>query len=269
MLYELVRETVLTTRNPALLPALILLGAAVFPLAFVVFISERRLVFGVRAGVVGLTALFGGVIGVVTAGTLEYDTLYTLGLLPMLGVGLIEEAAKLLVPAAVLLLLRANRQPADGLLLGVASGAGFAVLETMGYAFVVLVRSGGDLAVVNSLLFERGLLSPAAHMAWTGLAAAALWRAASERWRGRAVARFFGVYLLVAVLHAVWDSAGSDWAYAILALISLGLLTWTTHRLARTGSAQHARGRGAFPPRGNVGGPRAFPGPGAMRPEGP
>ena len=65
------------------------------------------------------------------------------------------------------------------------------------------------------------------------LAAAALWRAAIERWHARATTRFVVVYLLVALLHATGDSVGSDWMYAILALIGFGLLTWTTHRLAR------------------------------------
>lgn len=232
-LYELVREVVLTTRNPNLLPALILLGATVVPAAFVVFIFERRLVFGVHGAAVGVTALLGGVIGVVTAGSLEYRTLQALGVLHMAGVGLIEEAAKLLVPAAALLVFRQNRHPADGLLLGVASGAGFAVLETMGYAFVALVASRGDLAVVNTVLFDRGLFSPAAHMAWTGLAACALWMAAIDQWRWRSVARFVGVYLLVSILHAAWDSAGDLRIYAGLAAVSLGLLVWTTHRLAR------------------------------------
>jgi RsiW-degrading membrane proteinase PrsW (M82 family) len=132
----------------------------------------------------------------------------------------------------VLLLSRGVRHPADGLLLGVAAGAGFAVAETMGYAFVALVRSGGDLSVVNTVLVDRGVLSPAAHMAWTGLAAAALWRAASVAWRGRAVAGFVGVYLLVAAVHTAWDAAGDGWMRGVLALVSLGLLTWTADRLA-------------------------------------
>jgi RsiW-degrading membrane proteinase PrsW (M82 family) len=146
-------------------------------------------------------------------------------------VGIIEEAAKLLVPVAVLLTLRRDRAPASGLLIGVAAGAGFAVLETMGYALVALVRSHGDLAVVNSLLFVRGLLSPASHMAWTGLAAVALWRAAIEHWRPRAMARFIGVFLVVAGLHAAWDSAATGWTFSIVALVSLGLLTGTVLRL--------------------------------------
>jgi RsiW-degrading membrane proteinase PrsW (M82 family) len=241
VLYELVRETLLFTDNPLFVPTLILLGAAVVPVAFVAFISGRRLSFSVGGWTVGLTALVGGVVGVLVAGVLEVETLRSYGVLPMIGVGLIEELAKLLVPAAALLLFRRSRQPADGLLLGVACGAGFAVLETMGYALVALVRSGGDLSLVNGLLFDRGLLSPAAHMAWTGLAAAALWRAATEHWRARAVLRFIGVYLLVAALHAGWDSMASGWAHAGLALVSLGLLMWTTHRLEATDTQRRGR----------------------------
>ena len=244
VLYELVQQALEDTGNPLFAPTLILLGAAVVPVAFVAFVSARRLVFGVSGLVVALTGLLGGVIGVLTAGTLEFETLRSLGVMPMLAVGLIEELAKLLVPAAALLLLRRDRQPADGLLLGVAAGAGFAVLETMGYAFVTLVRSGGDLTVVNGLIFDRGLLSPAAHMAWTGLLAAALWRAAAEHWRGRAVAGLVGVYVLVATLHAAWDSTGSGWVRAVLAAVGLGLLAWTAHRLAAP-SRCHRAGRGA------------------------
>src|SRR4051812_3234184 len=145
-LYGLVRHAIVTTGNPNLVPAMILLGAAVIPASFVAFIGGRRLVFGASGGTVALAALLGGVIGVVTAGTLEYGTLRRLGFLPMVGVGLIEEFAKLIVPAAMLVLFRSHRHPADGLLLGVASGAGFAVLETMGYAFVTLIQSQGNLA---------------------------------------------------------------------------------------------------------------------------
>jgi RsiW-degrading membrane proteinase PrsW (M82 family) len=242
VLYELVRLTLEGTGDPLFVPTLILLGAAVIPVAFVAFISGRNLSFGVGGWAVGLTALLGGVVGVLVAGAVEYQTARSLGAVPPPVVGLVEEFAKLLVPAAVLLLLRRTRRPADGLLLGVACGAGFAVLETMGYALVALVGSGGNLSVVNDLLLDRGLLSPAAHMAWTGLAAAALWRAATEHWRARAVVRFLVVYLLVAALHAAWDSTVSAWAHAGLAVVSLGLLLWTARRLATAVPPRHGLG---------------------------
>ena len=240
VLYELVREALEVTGNPLFVPTLILLGAAVVPVAFVAFISGLRLSFGVGAWTVGLTALVGGIVGVLVAGLLEFQTLRRDGSLPFIDVGLIEELAKLLMPVVVLLVLRRTLRPADGLLLGVAAGAGFAVLETMGYGLVALVGSRGDLAVVNEILVDRALLSPAAHMAWTGLAAAALWSAAMSGWRVRAVVRAVLVFLFVAVLHAAWDSSGSGWAHAALALVSFSLLVWTAHRLAVMERARRA-----------------------------
>jgi RsiW-degrading membrane proteinase PrsW (M82 family) len=239
VLYEAIRRVLIDTGNPNLVPALILIGAAVVPVAFVMFIASRRLVFAVHGGVVLVTALLGGVVGVVAAGLWEYRTLQRLGVLPLAGVGLIEESAKLIVPLIVLLVLRRDRHPADGLLIGVASGAGFAVLETMGYAFVSLIQSQGNVAVVQQVLFERGVLSPAAHMAWTGLAAAALWHAAVEHWRPRAVGWFLLVFVVAVVLHTAWDSAPNIWVDGIVAVVSLVLLWWTAHRLA----APHRRGR--------------------------
>lgn len=165
------------------------------------------------------------------AGTLEFDTLHRLGMVPMLAVGVIEEVAKLIAPVVVLILTR-HRHPADGLLAGVAAGAGFAALETMGYAFVVLVQSGGDLGAVEGVLLLRGVLSPAAHMAWTGLTAAALWRAAQRRRGPRAISGFVGVFVLAVALHTAWDTIASPAAFLVIALVSLGLLTITTHRLA-------------------------------------
>ncbi len=234
LLFWLIHSALISTQNPNLIPALIFFGAALVPSAFVAFVAGRRLDFGAGMGVVAVTALAGGAIGVTTAGFLEYRTLRLLDVLPMVAVGVIEEAAKLIVPALLLLVLR-DRHPGDGLLIGVASGAGFAVFETMGYAFVELVNSNGDLSAVDDLLVWRGLLSPAAHMAWTGLTAAALWSAAAHGWRRRSTALFVSVYAVAVTLHTLWDTLDSDIAYGVLAAISLSLLVYATHRLAAPG----------------------------------
>jgi RsiW-degrading membrane proteinase PrsW (M82 family) len=229
VLFWAVQRALLTTQNPNLVPTLILLGAAVMPVTFVAFIAARRLPYGVGGTTIGLTALVGGIVGVVAAGVLEYDVLHELGVVPMIAVGFIEEAAKLIVLVVLVIWLRPRRR-ADGLVLGVAAGAGFAVLETMGYAFVALIQSGGDLGALDDLLLLRGLLSPAAHMAWTGLSAAALWIAADSG-LGRSGVRFVAVFLVAVGLHAAWDSFNSIWAYVVIAALSLGLLTVTAHRL--------------------------------------
>jgi protease PrsW len=232
VLFEIVRRVLVQTQNPNLIPALILLGAGVAPAAFVAFVQGRRLPWDISTGAIVGVAVLGGLIGVVAAGLLEYKTLRDLGVLPLVLVGLIEETAKLIVPAVLLVFLRRFRRPADGLLVGVAAGAGFAALETMGYAFVTLIESRGDVTAVDDILLLRGLLSPAAHMAWTGLTATALWYAADRGWKGRVVLRFLAVFVLAVALHATWDSVGTIPVYAVLATISLGLLTWFAHLLA-------------------------------------
>jgi len=231
-LFELVRRALVDTGNPNLLPALILLGASVVPATFVAFVYGRRLGYDVPGLLLAFTALVGGVVGVVLAGFWEYHTLVRLGSVPTLAVGLAEETAKLLIPAAVLPFVR-YRRPADGLLLGVASGAGFAALETMGYAFVTLIETRGDLGTVDGVLLLRGLLSPAAHMAWTGLTAAALWEAAARGWQARALVRFVLFYLVVVALHTTWDTVHTGVGYVVLAGIGIGLLIATTHHLSR------------------------------------
>jgi RsiW-degrading membrane proteinase PrsW (M82 family) len=238
-------RTLVATQNPNLVPSAILLGASIVPLAFVAFVYGRRLPYRVPGPAVAASAFLGGVIGTIVAATLEFDVLRALGGLPMLGVGLIEETSKLLVPLALLIPLRRYRTPADGLLIGVACGAGFAALETMGYAFTTLIKSGGDITDTVDILLLRGFLSPAGHMAWTGIAATALYAAAATPGR-RQILRFVGAFLVAVVLHTLWDSQSSLIGTAVVAVASLGMLAWTAHRAARaTVQAVPARVTGA------------------------
>jgi hypothetical protein len=108
------------------------------------------------------------------------------------------------------------------------------------------------------VLLLRGVLSPAAHMAWTGITAAALWHAAASRWHPRALGGFVLVFLVAVGLHATWDSVRVTPAYAVLATISLGLLTLTAHRLA----AEERVASAASPPHRPASPPPLFPPPG-------
>jgi RsiW-degrading membrane proteinase PrsW (M82 family) len=234
-LFLAVERTLVATRNPNLVPTAILLGAAVVPATFVAFITGRRLPYSVGGAVIGAAAFLGGVIGVVVAGTLEFDAQRDLGALPTVGIGLIEEISKLIIPAAVLLAFRQYRSSANGLLLGVAAGAGFAALETMGYGFTTLLSSQGSITATVDVLLLRGFLSPAGHMAWTGITAAALFDAAAGRRHG--VRRFLGAFVLAVALHALWDSQGSLIGTAVVAVVSLGVLAWTVHRVHRAADA--------------------------------
>jgi len=224
VLYLAVLRTMVDTRNPNFVPTTILLGASVVPATFLTFAAGRSGRWQVPAWLLVAAAFFGGVVGVIVAGQLEYDTLRDLGGLPMLFVAVIEECAKLIVPVAILALLwQRHRAPSDGLVIGVACGAGFAALETMGYAFNALIASRGDIGAVEETLFVRGLLAPAGHTAWTGLTAGALY-ALAARPTGRRVWIFLGTLAGAIVLHALWDSIGGLLGYLVLGAVSVGWL---------------------------------------------
>lgn len=221
--YLLVLRTAVATQNVNFVPSLLLLGSAVVPGTVLTFAATggRRIV--VSSGLIALVALLGGIIGTVAAGTLEYDTLRRLGALPMLFVGLIEESAKLVVPLLVLLLSR-YRGAAAGVVIGVASGMGFATLETMGYGFTALLKSG-TLSALDSTLLLRALLAPAGHVAWTGVTAAALFAIGTPQRRGRAFARFALTFVGAVLLHAAWDGSNNLTIHVLVAVISVaGLL---------------------------------------------
>lgn len=232
VLYGLERALI-RTGNLNLVPSVILIGAFLVPTSFVTYLYERLPHPEIPIPAVSIVFVWGGALGVLLASLLEYDVLRTLGFLPLLGVGLIEEGAKLIVPIAFYL-RGTYRSQAAGIIVGVASGMGFAALETMGYAFVTLLKSGGSLTVLDEVLLVRGLLSPAGHAAWTGLVTAVLWR---ERERGRrGVGKVAGAFLLAVLLHALWDTLNRlraatflEWASLevlslIVAVVSLGLL---------------------------------------------
>jgi RsiW-degrading membrane proteinase PrsW (M82 family) len=229
-LFTAVQQALVITGNPTLVPSLLVLGALLVPVTFVVYIDGRNPAYDLPLSVLLSCALLGGVLGAAVASVLEFDTMRRLGGLPTVYIGLIEESAKLLVPIVMLIFTRYRRNPADGLLIGVAVGMGFAVLETLGYGFVTLLASGGDLTDAEGLLLLRGILSPAGHAAWTGLAAAALWWAHAQRWRPRALAAVIGTFLLVVVLHTLWDATGAWYGYLVIGSISLALLLRQTHR---------------------------------------
>jgi RsiW-degrading membrane proteinase PrsW (M82 family) len=225
------------TDNPNLVPTMILLGALVVPMTFVTFAAGRSGRWLLDGPTLTGCLLFGGVVGIVVAGLLEYDAMRRLGVMPMLAVGLIEEAAKLIVPIALLVFAhRRYRSIATGVVVGVAVGTGFAILETMGYAFVALIQSGGSIGAAEATLFIRGLLSPAGHAAWTGIVCWGLWRFAAQRSAKRFLG-FAGMYLLAVALHTAWDGIGGWITYAVVGAISVTVLLVGIRRANRLDAA--------------------------------
>ena len=219
------------TGNPNFFPSLLLLGALVVPLTVLTFAATGGRRVTAPTGWVVATVLAGGVLGTLAAGLLEYDTLARLHAGQFLAVGLIEEAAKLVVPLVAMALL-VRRYPYAGVVIGVASGMGFATLETMGYGFTALLQAH-SLAAVDQTLLLRAVLSPAGHVAWTGITVAALWRIPRATHRLRAAALAAATFVATVLLHATWDGAGSQTLRILVGVVSVAALLWTIHRVHR------------------------------------
>jgi protease PrsW len=200
------------TNNPNYFPTLLLIGSFVVPLSFVAYIYQRERSLDTHRGTpmapAVLTFLVGGAIGVVAAGLLEYTTLPQLSFLTVLGVGLIEETVKLIFPIGLFLYGR-FRSETDGILFGIASGMGFASLETMGYGLVSFIQNSGDIGAVEQVLLVRGIISPAGHAAWTGLVCAVIWRQRLSKKAGLFTWSAFGAYLVAVLLHTLWNFSNS------------------------------------------------------------
>src|SRR5690349_23272505 len=116
VLWILTVAVTFVTGNPNLIPTLVLLGSFLVPVSFVVWAFGRRHSGEVTTELLFTTFVTGGVLGILGASLLETYLLHpSPGL--FLGVGLIEEAAKLAVLAFLTRRLQ-HKYALDGLVLG-------------------------------------------------------------------------------------------------------------------------------------------------------
>jgi RsiW-degrading membrane proteinase PrsW (M82 family) len=206
LLWVLTIVVTVLTLNANLVPTLILLGSFLVPFSVVLFVAERVSRTFPTASLM-IAFFVSGVLGVLGASVLEAP-LNAGGIGGFLLVGLIEEFVKavLLVVMGRHLIPKTARQ---GALLGATVGAGFAAFESAGYAFNAGLGSNGiDIVSLVQTEAFRSVLTPLGHVLWTAVLGAAIFAASSDGRRYRFRISIVVTYLLVAVLHGLWDSMG-------------------------------------------------------------
>lgn len=192
-------------------PGLMFIGALSVPFSVVIFFWEINIPRNVSLIEVVKVFLIGGVLSLIYTLTLS-DLLGSkaiMGYADAMLVGLVEETAKAL--ALILFLRKAKfKYILNGLLLGAAVGAGFAVFETAGYAFETFIFSSwsrGLTNVVNNLTV-RSILAIGGHVAWTAFVGAGIMVVKKNQNLERQHIfdpRFIKFLLIAILLHGLWD----------------------------------------------------------------
>ena len=209
------------TSNPNLFPTVVTLGTFLVPVTYVVFLYDHQHLSSITPVGLALGFVYGGVLGVSTASVLEPLFIHHLAFPTAFIVGFSEELAKLLGVIAIGWHMK-NKSEINGILLGAAAGMGFASLESSGYAFTAFLISHGNVNAVVNIMLMRGLLSPLGHGTWTAILAGVLFHE-SRNGRFRITFGVVKAYVLVSVLHGLWDSLPT--LFSVLPVTGLDFFT--------------------------------------------
>jgi RsiW-degrading membrane proteinase PrsW (M82 family) len=209
--YGLLLWTFKEFSNAKVIPALIVVGSFAVPLATLILFFELNTPRNVSMLRLTQLVILGGAVSFLISLFLFRLTNLHAWLGPP-AAAFVEETGKL---ATLLVLARFAQQERysfglNGLLFGAAVGTGFAAFESAGYAFEWLLKRSGGVGAMIDVITIRGVLSPFGHIAWTAIAACAVWRVRAE---GVPLAqalvhrKFLALFAVPVVLHFAWNSA--------------------------------------------------------------
>lgn len=192
--------------NIKVIPGIIFIGSLTAPIALLVFFFEANAPRNISFFNVLKMFFLGGCASL-------FATLTLFGLVSMTEstylnaviVGIVEEIGKLVIVALFIRSLN-TKHILNGILIGAAIGAGFAVFESAGYAFEYLLGYNQD--VMFEVIHGRGFLAAGGHIIWAAMSGAALCMVKGTRKFEFAMlfkADFLKLFAVPVVLHAIWD----------------------------------------------------------------
>ena len=209
-------------------PGIIFIGALIVPFSLLVFFWEVNAPRNINIFDVVRIFFIGGVSSLLI--TMILDRIIIVGNSEYFGAimtGIIEELAKFIV-VAYFLKGRKEKYILNGLLLGAAVGAGFAVFETAGYAFAY----GLKIHVMMRIIYTRGILALGGHIVWAAMYGAALVMVKKEdRLKMKYIKdiKFLKYFIFAVGLHAIWNmpisnSSELPFAQGILTVIAWAII---------------------------------------------
>lgn len=214
-------------KNPNLIPGLIMMGSFAIPFSVLIFFFETNVRKNISLYQIIRLVFFGGILSLISSLILFQvsDSLNLNWFGTAIG-ALIEESGKL---AALILVINNRKYPyiLNGLLFGAAIGTGFEAFESSGYALQMGLYTNSVNAILDNILL-RGIFAPFAHIVWTAMNAAILWKVKGDKkfnFNFLTDVGFLRVFGITIVLHAVWNSPIQLPFYGTQ--IILGFIAWS------------------------------------------
>jgi protease PrsW len=210
--------------NAHFFPGLIMVGSFIVPITILIFFWEMNAPQNISIYKVVKILFIGGIMSLVTA-VFFYKNIGDNSSVIM--VGFVEELAKLLV---IIWFIREKRYTfiLNGILIGAAVGTGFAAFESAGYALMAVLMN--DFDTMYFTIFWRGVLAPGGHIVWAALLGAAInmVRVESQPLTVSILknVRFWGIFMIVVAMHAVWDLPWPIFLGIPIAQLCLTTFSW-------------------------------------------
>lgn len=223
-------------------PALMMVGSFMVPLAVVVFFFELNATKNISFFTVIKVFLVGGCASfLATLLLFEVVEVKELDWGGAILVGIVEEIGKLAIVAWFIWRDKGICHPVNGLLIGATVGAGFAAIESAGYAFRFFFNTVSYNKMMDVIIL-RAALAPGGHVIWAAMSGYAIMISKGNQpltMDFLSKSAFWKLFLVPVVLHAVWDMPIKFGADIYLVPILLTLTGWVVIMVLINNSLVH------------------------------
>lgn len=199
------------TGNTLYVPLVTLFGGITFTIPFMVLLFElyqkRDLSFLKLFGILVIGGTCAGILTQLGYGLIRVNDSWWNALIA----GLVEEVSKAIV-AVVAIMVMKNKNSYACFLIAAAVGAGFSIIEDMGYIFYysdMVAAQYGDIRNTVYIFVDRGFSSLCTHILWTGIVG---WAYGFGKGKYKPL---FILFLTFSILvHACWNLPLEGWMHS-------------------------------------------------------
>ena len=214
--------------NANAIPGMIFIGALLVPISGLIFFFESNAfknisIFDVMRMFISTMILYQFV-------TFSTESQYY-GIMTITDafiVGFVEELGKATVVILFINYLKTNKI-LNGLLIGAAVGAGFAVFESAGYIFRFGFNLFDGANNITEITIQRGWTALGSHLVWAaivGAAAVIVKETKHFEWANIIDKRFIFFFFVAVTLHGIWDTEITLLSSGYLKYILLIMIAW-------------------------------------------